>query len=83
MSRRAGSSTIRSAQNRSSDRLVPIQDREEETVYHHSDPATVLRHRAAETERLLIAQHRRAQQAERTSAPRSATQRALAHLRWT
>ena len=47
-------------------------------MYHHYDPATVLRHRAAEIDRMLLAHHRR-QRNERTSAPRSATARAL---RW-
>jgi hypothetical protein len=48
-------------------------------MYHTYDPATVLRHRAAEIDRMLVAHHRRAQRAERTSAPRSAAARAL---RW-
>ena len=48
-------------------------------MYHHFDPATVLRHRAAEIDRMLLAHHRRALRNERTSAPRSATARAL---RW-
>jgi len=49
-------------------------------MYHHNDPATVLRHRAAEIDRMLVAHHRRNQQAERRSARRDAD-RSSANLR--